>query len=47
MIMNVLSVVVHGVRLNLLEYAVNHLGIEWSGYSYAPFALQKKDADQK
>jgi V/A-type H+-transporting ATPase subunit I len=47
MIMNVLSVVVHGVRLNLLEYAVNHLGIEWSGYSYAPFALKKKDIDRK
>jgi V/A-type H+-transporting ATPase subunit I len=46
MIMNVLSVVVHGVRLNLLEYA-GHLGLEWSGYSYAPFALKKKDADQK
>ncbi|MDR3122462.1 MAG: hypothetical protein LBU16_01625, partial [Treponema sp.] len=47
MIMNVLSVVVHGVRLNLLEYAGNHLGMEWSGYSYAPFALKKKDTDQK
>jgi V/A-type H+-transporting ATPase subunit I len=46
MIMNVLSVVVHGVRLNLLEYA-GHLGLEWSGYSYAPFALKKKDSDQK
>jgi V/A-type H+-transporting ATPase subunit I len=47
MIMNVLSVVVHGVRLNLLEYAGNHLGMEWSGYLYAPFALRKKDTDQK
>jgi V/A-type H+-transporting ATPase subunit I len=47
MIMNVLSVVVHGIRLNLLEYAGNHLGMEWSGYSYAPFALKKKDTDQK
>jgi V/A-type H+-transporting ATPase subunit I len=46
MIMNVLSVVVHGVRLNLLEYA-GHLGLEWSGYLYAPFALKKKDTDQK
>jgi V/A-type H+-transporting ATPase subunit I len=47
MIMNVLSVVVHGIRLNLLEYAGNHLGMEWSGYSYAPFALKKKGIDQK
>ncbi|MDR1030681.1 MAG: V-type ATP synthase subunit I [Treponema sp.] len=39
--MNALSVVVHGVRLNLLEYA-GHLGMEWSGYAYSPFALKHK-----
>jgi V/A-type H+-transporting ATPase subunit I len=39
--MNALSVVVHGVRLNLLEYA-GHLGMEWSGYTYSPFALKPK-----
>jgi V/A-type H+-transporting ATPase subunit I len=38
--MNALSVMVHGVRLNLLEYAGNHLGMEWSGYAYHPFALK-------
>ena len=37
-----LSVIVHGVRLNLLEYAGNHLEMEWSGYSYNPFALKQK-----
>jgi V/A-type H+-transporting ATPase subunit I len=37
MVMNALSVIVHGVRLNLLEYAGNHLGMEWSGYAYKPF----------
>jgi V/A-type H+-transporting ATPase subunit I len=42
MVMNALSVIVHGVRLNLLEYAGNHLGMEWSGYSYTPFALRRK-----
>jgi V/A-type H+-transporting ATPase subunit I len=42
-VMNALSVIVHGVRLNLLEYAGNHLGMEWSGYSYMPFALQQKE----
>ncbi|MDR2343354.1 MAG: hypothetical protein LBD86_02335 [Spirochaetaceae bacterium] len=41
-IMNALSVIVHGVRLNLLEYAGNHLAIEWSGYSYKPFAVRQK-----
>ncbi|MDR1149302.1 MAG: hypothetical protein LBK66_11795 [Spirochaetaceae bacterium] len=40
--MNTLSVIVHGVRLNLLEYAGNHLAIEWSGYSYKPFAVEQK-----
>ncbi|MDR2447099.1 MAG: V-type ATP synthase subunit I [Treponema sp.] len=42
-VMTALSVIVHGVRLNLLEYAGSHLGMEWSGYSYAPFALQQKE----
>jgi V/A-type H+-transporting ATPase subunit I len=37
-----LSVIVHGVRLNLLEYAGNHLEMEWSGYAYNPFALKQK-----
>ncbi|MDR0643832.1 MAG: hypothetical protein LBG05_02800 [Treponema sp.] len=36
-VMNALSVIVHGVRLNLLEYAGNHLSMEWSGYAYKPF----------
>ncbi|MDR0375533.1 MAG: V-type ATP synthase subunit I [Treponema sp.] len=45
-VMNALSVIVHGVRLNLLEYAGNHLGMEWSGYSYTPFALQQKEKGQ-
>jgi V/A-type H+-transporting ATPase subunit I len=46
MVMNVLSVIVHGVRLNLLEYAGNHLGMEWSGYSYKPFVLKQKGNKQ-
>lgn len=36
MIMNVLSVIVHGVRLNTLEFS-NHLGLTWSGFKYEPF----------
>ncbi|AJA89938.1 ATP synthase subunit I [Borreliella chilensis] len=34
--LSLLSVVVHGVRLNMLEFS-NHLGQEWSGYAYKPF----------
>ena len=36
MVLNVLSVIVHGVRLNTLEFS-NHLGMTWSGYNYKPF----------
>jgi V/A-type H+/Na+-transporting ATPase subunit I len=35
--MALLSVIVHGVRLNMLEFS-SHLGMEWSGYKYEPFA---------
>jgi len=37
MVLNVLSVLVHGVRLNTLEFS-SHLGLSWSGFSYKPFA---------
>ncbi|MDR1470038.1 MAG: V-type ATP synthase subunit I [Spirochaetaceae bacterium] len=37
MILNVLSVLVHGVRLNTLEFS-SHLGLSWSGFAYKPFA---------
>ena len=36
MILNLLSVIVHGVRLNTLEFS-NHLGMSWSGFKYSPF----------
>lgn len=35
-VMGLLSVVVHGVRLNLLEFS-GQLGMEWSGKAYDPF----------
>jgi V/A-type H+-transporting ATPase subunit I len=41
-LMGTLSVIVHGMRLNLLEYAGNHLGMGWSGYAYNPFAFRQK-----
>ncbi|MDA3939401.1 MAG: V-type ATP synthase subunit I [Spirochaetia bacterium] len=34
--MAALSVVVHGVRLNVLEFS-GHLGMEWTGDNYIPF----------
>lgn len=35
LVMSVLSVLVHGIRLNILEFS-SHLGMEWSGYKYEP-----------
>lgn len=37
MVLNLLSVIVHGVRLNTLEFST-HLGMSWSGFKYNPFA---------
>lgn len=42
LVMGMLSVVVHGVRLNVLEFS-NQLGMEWSGYNYDPFRDKSKD----
>lgn len=36
MILNVLSVVVHGIRLNTLEFST-HLDMAWSGHKFKPF----------
>lgn len=35
--MGAMSVVVHGVRLNMLEFS-GHLGMEWTGVAYTPFS---------
>jgi V/A-type H+-transporting ATPase subunit I len=40
-VLNVLSVLVHGVRLNTLEFS-GHVGLTWSGYAYKPFAQRTK-----
>ncbi len=37
MILNVLSVIVHGVRLNTLEFS-SHLDMSWSGHKFKPFS---------
>ena len=43
LLMTSLSLIVHGVRLNLLEYAGNHLNMGWTGYAYKPFASRQKE----
>ena len=35
----VMGVLVHGIRLNTLEFS-NHKGISWSGAAYRPFAKE-------
>ena len=39
MILNVLSVIVHGIRLNTLEFS-SHLDMSWSGHKFKPFKQQ-------
>lgn len=39
--MAVLSVIVHGVRLNMLEFS-GHVGNEWAGFAYKPFAQKAR-----
>ena len=41
-ILSCISVLAHGVRLNLLEFT-NHLGLEWSGREYEPFKEENKN----
>ncbi|MFO7849135.1 MAG: V-type ATP synthase subunit I [Spirochaetia bacterium] len=41
MAMAALSVVVHGVRLNMLEFS-GHLGMEWTGVPYSPFKYRNE-----
>jgi V/A-type H+-transporting ATPase subunit I len=41
LVLNVLSVLVHGVRLNTLEFS-GHAGLTWSGFAYKPFAKRIK-----
>jgi V/A-type H+-transporting ATPase subunit I len=36
-----LSILVHAVRLNTLEFS-NHKGISWSGYAFKPFKKTKE-----
>ncbi len=39
--MGAMAVIVHGVRLNMLEFS-GHLGMEWTGIPYQPFREQEE-----
>ncbi|MBF0320023.1 MAG: hypothetical protein HQL01_09530 [Nitrospirae bacterium] len=46
-VLGAMSVLVHGVRLNLLEFS-GHLGIQWSGIAYNPFKrISVEEADER
>jgi len=45
-LMTVLSVVVHGIRLNMLEFS-SHLGMEWTGYAYDPLIEKAEDNEKQ
>ena len=40
LVMGALSILVHAVRLNTLEFS-NHKGVTWSGHAYLPFRRQR------
>jgi len=44
-LLSVLGVVVHGVRLNTLEFS-GHIGLQWSGKKYRPFSREIAAARQ-
>ena len=41
LVMAGLSILVHAVRLNTLEFS-NHKGVSWAGYSFNPFRRSAK-----
>lgn len=45
MILAAMAVIVHGVRLNMLEYA-GHAGVEFSGNEYNPFQIKNQNNKQ-
>jgi len=45
LVLNTLSVLVHGVRLNTLEFS-GHAGLTWAGFAYKPFAKRIKKTAQ-
>jgi V/A-type H+-transporting ATPase subunit I len=45
LVLNMLSVLVHGVRLNTLEFS-GHVGLTWAGSAYKPFSKRIKNEAQ-
>jgi len=45
-IMGAMSVIVHGVRLNMLEFS-GQLGMEWAGVPYRPFQESEDDTPKR
>ena len=43
--MAALSILVHAVRLNTLEFS-NHKGVSWSGYAFSPFSKHKGENNE-
>ena len=43
--MAALSILVHAVRLNTLEFS-NHKGVSWSGYAFSPFSKHKGEYNE-
>jgi V/A-type H+-transporting ATPase subunit I len=44
-VLSALSVLVHGVRLNILEFS-GRAGLGWSGIAYRPFAITDKNNEE-
>jgi len=40
-LMAIMGVLVHGIRLNTLEFC-NHMGVQWKGFPYRPFARLRR-----
>jgi V/A-type H+-transporting ATPase subunit I len=41
-ILGALGILVHGVRLNTLEFS-SHLGVQWAGHPFTPFAYKRTE----
>lgn len=46
MVLCIMSVLVHGVRLNTLEFS-GHIGLEWGGFPYKPFSQKQVQEETK
>jgi len=43
-VLGAMGILVHGVRLNTLEFS-SHLGVQWTGHLYEPFARKRKQGN--